>query len=38
MRALSFPEGILSVDPGGNVGFAQLTGDPAKKSSYQGVL
>jgi hypothetical protein len=35
MRALSFPEGILSVDPGGNVGFAQLTGDPAKKSSYR---
>lgn len=34
MPTLRFPDSILSVDPGGNVGFAQLTGDPEKKRSY----
>lgn len=32
---LPFPKAILAVDPGGNVGFAQVVGDPAKKSSYR---
>lgn len=32
---IAFPDSILSVDPGGNCGFAQLDGPPDKKSSYR---